>query len=94
VQRLLTIFERLITLPHQLQPHSLKWFETFKQTNPLQAELVSKNIDRTGHANICTACGDPPCGDFLLQLPNMTLRLCKPCGDIYSRTYGKRLVAL
>jgi hypothetical protein len=80
-------------LPHKLQPHSQEWFDRFKRINPLQAELTSRLVERAGHGDICTTCGgDLPNADFLLQY--ITLRLCNPCQEIYSRTYGEKLICL
>lgn len=94
MQRLL-LFQKRIPLPQKLKPHSAEWFAALRKLNPLQADLAESLIKRKGHKNICTACGDAPHGDFMVDIiPYITLRLCRPCWEVYGRAYGDKLVSL
>lgn len=81
------------SLPQKLKPHSQEWFDAYFTISPVQAELTRNLINRAGHDFICTTCGDPPLGDYFVEMtPYVTLRLCDSCLEIYVRTYGPQLI--
>jgi len=68
-----------------LKPHTDRWFESLKKTNPTQATHTRVVLKLAHRKDVCSVCGAEPCGDYAIgREARWSMRLCDTCHKLHS----------